>query len=84
MTREKIYRSTEYEINPETMETGDEVWENVDCAPFWNEYYRVAIWDTDEWEYNHEALCNDGYDFYNFQEAKAKYDELKGQLETEE
>lgn len=81
MSREKISASTEYLIDPETMEIKKEIWENCDCDPFWNEYYRVGIFDDEEYEDENQALCELGADFYDFTEAKAYYAELQERLE---
>lgn len=85
MSREKISRSKEYlYIDPETMEPIKEIWENCDCEPFWNEYYRVGIFDDEEYEYEDEALNEDSEFFYDFKKAKEYYDKLQRQLDEEE
>lgn len=82
MVREKISRSKEYLIDPETMEAGREIWSNEDCEPFWNEYYRVGIFDDEKYEEEYRALCEEGQDFYNFPEALEYYKQLKFELEN--
>lgn len=81
MSREKISRSKEYLINPETLEPIKEIWENKDCEPFWNEYYRVGVFDDEEFEYEHEALNDDSEFFYNLQDAKEYYYKTQKELE---
>lgn len=84
MVREKIERSKEYLIDPEDKDTAlDEIWSNEDCDPFWNEYYRVAIYDDEEWENEFEALTDDGCDFYDFDQAYKYYKQLEDLLKGE-
>lgn len=81
MVREQIIRSKEYIIDPNTMGITKEIWEHKDCDPFWNEYYRVGIFDDEEYEEEYQALCEVGEDFMDFKEAKAHYDKLQKELE---
>lgn len=81
MVREKIIESKEWLIDPEhSSEEIKEVWHHDSCEPFWNEYYRVAIFDDEKYEEEYQALCEEGRDFYNFEEAKAYYNELKKEI----
>lgn len=86
MTREQISASKEYLIDPGTKDIVREIWENEygECSPFWNEYYRVGIFDTDKYEDEFEALSNEGADFYSFVEAKRYYDLLTERLKEGE
>lgn len=81
MVREKISRSKEWVIDPkDPSEEIYEVWSNEDCEPFWNEYYRVCIFDPEEYEEEYQALCEVGEDFYDFAEAYECYKQLKAKL----
>lgn len=84
MTREKISRSKEYLVNPEEPdEIIKEVWENIDCEPFWNEYYRVGVFDDAEYEYEDEALNDSCEFFYSYKQAKEYYDKLQKELDED-
>lgn len=84
MVREKIYKSKEYLIDPKDKDTElQEIWSNEDCEPFWNEYYRVVIFDDEEYEDEWEALSDDSRDFYDFAEAYEYYKQLEYKLKGE-
>lgn len=81
MVREKIYKSKEYLIDPKDKDTElQEIWENEFCDPFWNEYYRVGIYDDEKYEDEFTALSEEGNHFYDFDEAYEYYKRLENQL----
>lgn len=85
MVREKIYKSKEYLIDPKDRDTElKEIWSNEECDPFWNEYYRVGIYDDEEYEDEHQALCEEGNHFYDFDEAYKYYKYLEHNLKISE
>lgn len=84
MAREMIYKSKEFLIDPKDKDTElQEVWDNEYGDPYWNEYYRVGIFDDEAYEEEYEALCEEGRDFFNFAEAYEYYKQLEYKLKKE-
>lgn len=91
MTREKICKSKEFVIDPETQKVLDNRAfcenEDEDDDGYWNEYYRVGIVD-DKNELNDcfdtDLFMDTVRDFYDFPTAKEAYREMVKELEEEE
>ena len=90
MTREKIYRSAEFEIDPHDPEhvlNHEELTGNEEDNGFWNEYYRVAVVDTDKVERGmsiNEQFSQNASDFYSYEDALDEYDKLENKLKKGE
>lgn len=84
MVREKIYKSKEFLIDPKDRDTElNEIWDNEFGDPYWNEYYRVVIFDDEEYQDEEEALSDDSRDFYDFAKAYEYYKQLESKLKGE-
>ena len=81
MTREKIYRSSEYRIEPTDP---DHVFEEVvgsdDDHGYWNEYYRVGVVLDGDY-FGTGSFVENAEDFYSYELALQRYNELKGDYE---
>lgn len=79
MTRELILHSTEHIIHPYTRTEQREIWDSFG-EHFWNEFYRVGVYDTDKYTSEIEALADSGREFTSHKEALEYYEQLTKEL----
>lgn len=83
MTREKIYRSSEFRIDPNdpdhVLEDEEVVGSDEDCG-YWNEYYRVGVVLDGDY-FGAGSFVENAEDFYSYEQALKRYNELKGDYE---
>lgn len=94
MLRERIYKSKEFEIDPNEPDIilskgldgkPAEVFGNEDDDGYWNEYYRVGVVDTDDdYTDQDDDFQGNAEDFYSLKEAQERYSELAKEIKIEQ
>lgn len=87
MTREKLYKTEEFEVDPNEPDIildKDARFGNESDEGFWNEYYRVGVVDTDDEITDQDTMFSEtAVDFYNLAEAQKTYSEMAEQVKKE-